>query len=88
MKTNFWQEIPHSAKWCELQEGRHNRLLKNVLNDPNTFISEYERNCYILYDSQGAEALLYRPHSIVGRIGSRLYLAVVSLLHKEEEIIN
>jgi len=87
MKTDFWQNIPHSAKYSELREGRHNRLLNEVLYDPNTLISEYDRNSFILYDGRGVEALLYRPHSIIGRIGSRLYLAVVNLIAKDEDVM-
>ena len=47
--------------------------------DPNTYISVYDRNSYILYDSQGVEALLYRPKSLITRIGTKLYYAVIKL---------
>lgn len=79
MKTTFWENIPHSAKWSELREDRHKRLLCSVLHDPNTYISPYDRNCYLLYDATGEEALVYRPKSIIGRVGMLLYDAICQL---------
>ena len=85
MKTVFWQNIPHSSKIGEVQEDRHLRLLHNVLYDPNTYISTAERNSYILYDAQGTEALLFRPKSIISRIGMRLFSAMLNIFPKGEE---
>lgn len=82
--NDFWTEIPHSSKIGELQEGRHNRLLHEVLYDPNTCISVYDRNSYILYDAQGTEALIYRPKGLIARIGIKLYSAVLGLFPREE----
>ncbi len=83
MKTKFWTEIPHSAKYSEINEYKHKRLLADVLYDPNTFISVYDRNSYILYDNNGIEALLFRPKSLITRIGAKLYYAVVRLFPGE-----
>jgi len=74
----FW-DFPAYCKYAELQEGRHNYLLSEALHDSDTGVTEYQRNEFILYDKEGTEALLYRPKSVVGRVGMRLYRAVVDL---------
>lgn len=75
----FW-DFPASAKYGEIIEGRHNKLLRGALQDPDTGITEYGRNEFILFDQEGNEALLCRPQHIVVRIGLRLYRAVTELI--------
>lgn len=84
MRQGFW-DFPASAKYGEIIEGRHNRLLQGALNDHSTCISEFRRNEFIVYDKEGSEALLFRPKSIVTRIGLRLYRAVVELIPNTHE---
>lgn len=82
---DFW-DIPASAKWSELDENRHKRLLKEALNDKMTGITTYERDQYILYDKQGIEALVYRPKTVLTKISMRLYHAVLLLFPKGDEL--
>lgn len=79
MHPRFW-DFPASAKYGEIIEGRHNRLLHGALNDHDTSITEFRRNEFIVYDKEGSEALLFRPRSIITRVGMRLYHAVVELI--------
>lgn len=81
---NFW-DFPASAKYGELREGRHNTLLEGALKSPQTRLTEFQRYEFILYDNEGTEALLFRPRSIVARIGLRLYRAVLDLFPADKE---
>lgn len=76
---SFWN-FKASDKWSELEEGRHNRLLRGALHDPDTEVTEYDRFQFILFDKTGTEALLFRPRSIVTRVGMRLFNAVLRLI--------
>lgn len=75
---NFW-DFPAHAKYGEILEGRHHRLLEGALKSPQTRLTEFQRNEFILYDDEGTEALLFRPQSLVARVGMRLYRAVLDL---------
>jgi hypothetical protein len=57
-----------------------------VLYDPNTYIAENERNCYILYDADGNEALIFRPKRLVTRVGMRLFKAVLDLFPVSDDV--
>lgn len=78
VNRHFWPP-PQDAKWSELEEKRHNHLLNAVLHDERTQISEYSRYEFILSDREGSEALLFRPRSMIIRIGMRLFGAVLDL---------
>lgn len=78
MKQGFWLTIPHSAKWDELNEKRHIRLLEQSLQDSETDIYRSGRDEYFI--SGEVEALLFRPKSFVWKIAMELYTSMCGVL--------
>ena len=80
---SFWQNIPPWAKWDEIEEVKHNHILKPVLNDCDTGVSWEGRDDYILYDRGGLEALLYRPTNFLNRISMRILYAILCIAYSK-----
>ena len=81
MTTQFWEKLSkdHSCKFDELLQGRHDYILKSVLEDTTTGI-ESVPDGFILYGDE--QSLLIRPHSIAYKEGLSLFEMLLRIFKK------
>ena len=81
MKTSWWDNIPHYAKYDEMLDDRSDDyLIAPVLSDDCTAIERSGRDEYILFGEQ--EALLYRPVHLITRLGMDLYCTMLGIIRR------
>ena len=82
MSDSFW-DFPQCAKWDELHERQHDRLLWGALADIDTLANTVDNERYTLFGPD--EALLFVPKSLIYKLIMVVYCAYCMLNPKSQQ---